>query len=159
MFDIGWQELFVVALLALIVVGPKDLPRAIRTMSAWIRKARKLGHEFQAGVNEMVREAELDDVKKQLTDGKKLGADLGKEFSQSLEFDEDEDRTIGNPQGDAPAEVIDVVAQDVSDDGSDDETVMPVSGGDNEQPIISLDDDVMPLPDQNVPDPKTEPSR
>lgn len=63
MFDIGWQELFIVAILALIVVGPKDLPMAIRTITIWIRKAKMMTREFQSGVNEMVREAGLDDIK------------------------------------------------------------------------------------------------
>lgn len=65
MFDIGWQELFVLAVLALIVIGPKDLPRAIRNVTFWIRKARGMARDLQDGVDEMVRESELDDIKKQ----------------------------------------------------------------------------------------------
>ena len=60
MFDIGWSEMALVALLALIVIGPKDLPRVMRTASHWVRKARALGREFQSGVDEMIREADLD---------------------------------------------------------------------------------------------------
>ncbi len=65
MFDIGWQELFVMAVLAIIVIGPKDLPRAIRTLTLWIRKARGMARDLQEGVDEMAREAELDDIKEQ----------------------------------------------------------------------------------------------
>ena len=65
MFDIGWQELFVLAVLAIIVIGPKDLPRAIRTVTDWIRKARGMVRDLQHGVDDMVREVELDDIKKQ----------------------------------------------------------------------------------------------
>ncbi len=68
MFDIGWQEIFIVGVLALIVVGPKDLPRALRTGSQWLRKARSLAREFQGGLNEVIREADLDDLKKQVSD-------------------------------------------------------------------------------------------
>lgn len=68
MFDIGWQELFIVALLAIIVVGPKDLPRALKTVTAWIRKARSMAREFQSGVNDMVNESELNEFKKQALD-------------------------------------------------------------------------------------------
>jgi sec-independent protein translocase protein TatB len=64
MFDIGWSEMAVVALLALIVIGPKDLPRVLRSASYWVRKARGLAREFQSGVDEMIREADLDDAKK-----------------------------------------------------------------------------------------------
>jgi len=66
MFDIGWQELFIVAILAIIVVGPKDLPRAIKTISGYIRKLKGLAREFQSGVDEMVKEAELDDLKNEM---------------------------------------------------------------------------------------------
>ncbi len=63
MFDIGWQELFIVGVLALIVVGPKDLPRVLKTVMGLIRKARMMARDFQDGIDEVVREADLDDVK------------------------------------------------------------------------------------------------
>ncbi|NQV48644.1 MAG: twin-arginine translocase subunit TatB [Rhodospirillaceae bacterium] len=66
MFDIGWQELFIVAILGIIVVGPKDLPRALRTIMGLVRKARMLARDFQDGIDEVVREADLDDMKKQI---------------------------------------------------------------------------------------------
>jgi len=65
MFDIGWQELLVLAVLAIIVVGPKDLPRAIKTVTYWIRKARSMARDLQDGLDEVVREAELDDIKRE----------------------------------------------------------------------------------------------
>ncbi len=66
MFDIGWTEMMVIALIALIVIGPKDLPGTMKTVAHWMRKARALTREFQSGIDEMVREAELDDAKKAL---------------------------------------------------------------------------------------------
>ena len=63
MFDIGWQELFIVAILALIVVGPKDLPRAIRNIMGLVRKARLMARDFQVGIDDVVREADLDELK------------------------------------------------------------------------------------------------
>ena len=63
MFDIGWQELFIVAILALIVVGPKDVPRAIRNIMGLVRKARIMARDFQVGIDDVVREADLDDMK------------------------------------------------------------------------------------------------
>lgn len=83
MFDIGWQELFIVSILALIVVGPKDLPQAIRTITTWVRKAKMMTREFQAGVNDMVREAELDDIKETLTNT----TDLHKKISDAVDPD------------------------------------------------------------------------
>ncbi|MDZ4737593.1 MAG: Sec-independent protein translocase protein TatB [Rhodospirillaceae bacterium] len=67
MFDIGWAELAVIGVVALIVVGPKDLPVVLRTGAHWLRQARKLSREFQSGVDSIVREADLDDAKKIVT--------------------------------------------------------------------------------------------
>lgn len=66
MFDIGWQELFIVAVLGIIIIGPKDLPRAIRAVSRLVRTARNLARDFQNGLDDVIREAELDDVKEQV---------------------------------------------------------------------------------------------
>ena len=66
MFDIGWQELFIIGVLAIIVVGPKELPQALRTVMRVVRKARSMAREFQSGIDDMVREAELDDIKKEI---------------------------------------------------------------------------------------------
>ena len=66
MFDIGWQELFIVGLLALVVVGPKDLPRVLRTVTGMIRKVKGMAREFQSGIDDVVRESELQDMRKEL---------------------------------------------------------------------------------------------
>lgn len=75
MLDIGWQELLIIAVLTVIVVGPKDLPQALRTVTAVLRKARGLAREFQNGVDDMIREAELDDVKRQVNSARRLDLD------------------------------------------------------------------------------------
>ena len=72
MLDIGWSELAVVAVLALVVIGPKDLPRVMRTVGQWTRKARSVSREFQSSIDEMVREAELEDARKAIGDAKSL---------------------------------------------------------------------------------------
>ena len=69
MLDIGWQELFIVAVIAIVVIGPKELPRAVKTVARLLRKARGMAREFQDGIDDLVREAELDDLKKEITDG------------------------------------------------------------------------------------------
>ncbi len=83
MFDIGWQELFIVAVLALLVIGPKDLPRALRTMGKWVRKARVMARDFQGGLDDVMREAELDGVKDQLVSAS--GLDIGKEIENTID--------------------------------------------------------------------------
>ena len=66
MLDIGSWEFLIVIVIALIVIGPKDLPGLVRTVSQWIRRARELAREFQGGLEDMAREAELDKVKDSL---------------------------------------------------------------------------------------------
>lgn len=63
MLDIGSWEFLIVIVIALIVVGPKELPGLVRTVSQWVRRARELAREFQGGLEDMAREAELDKVK------------------------------------------------------------------------------------------------
>jgi len=65
MFDIGWTELALVALVALLVIGPKELPATMRMIAGWIGKIRSLAREFQGGLDDMMREAELDKLKEQ----------------------------------------------------------------------------------------------
>ncbi len=66
MFDIGWSEMAVVLVVALIVIGPKDLPRVARTIGRWVAKGRAMAREFQNALEDMAREAELDKVKKEI---------------------------------------------------------------------------------------------
>lgn len=68
MFDIGWTELLIIAVLAIVVVGPRDLPRMMRTVGQFVSKMRGMAREFQSQFDQAVREAELDDVKKAITD-------------------------------------------------------------------------------------------
>ena len=62
MFDIGWSEMAVILLVALVVIGPRDLPRVARTMGRWVAKGRAMAREFQTALEDMARETELDKV-------------------------------------------------------------------------------------------------
>jgi sec-independent protein translocase protein TatB len=66
MLDMSWGEIMVIGAVALIVIGPKDLPKALRTIGQMTGKLRRMAAEFQGQFNEAMREAELDEVKKQL---------------------------------------------------------------------------------------------
>ena len=63
MLDLGWQELFFITLLALIVVGPKDLPNMINSISRWIFKSRRLVQDFQGSMELAARELEIDTIR------------------------------------------------------------------------------------------------
>jgi len=69
MLDIGWSEMVVVLVVALVVIGPKDLPRLAREIGRWTSKARGMAREFQRSLDDMAREADLQDLKKGLDSG------------------------------------------------------------------------------------------
>ena len=66
MLDIGWSEMLVIAVVAILIVGPKDLPRALRAVGKWMGKARAMARDFQNSLDDIAREAELDEIKKQV---------------------------------------------------------------------------------------------
>lgn len=66
MFDIGWSELVVIAIVAILVVGPKDLPSMLRTVGKTVGNLRRMAGDFQRQFDQALREAELDEVKKEI---------------------------------------------------------------------------------------------
>lgn len=68
MFDISWTEFLLIGIVALIVIGPKELPAVMRTLGQWTRKVRSMATDFQNQFQEALREAEMADLKKQVDD-------------------------------------------------------------------------------------------
>lgn len=64
MFDIGATELLLIVVVAVVVIGPKDLPLAMRTAGRWIGKLRRVSNHFRAGLDAMVREAEMEEMER-----------------------------------------------------------------------------------------------
>ena len=98
MFDISWSEFAIIAVIALIAIGPKELPGVLRMVGQWMGKARRMAAEFQSQFQEAMREAEMADLKKEVDDMasgiknydplKDVRADvesLGKDFEKSLD--------------------------------------------------------------------------
>ena len=108
MFDIGWSEIAVIAVVALIAIGPKELPGVLRMVGQWMGKARKMAAEFQGQFQEAMREAEMADLKKSFDEvkeaasgftGGNLMTSLEKDVSKALDID-----VLDIPdQGHAPA--------------------------------------------------------
>jgi sec-independent protein translocase protein TatB len=97
MFDIGWSEFLVIAVVALIAIGPKELPGVLRMVGQWMGKARKMAAEFQGQFQEAMREAEMADLKKSFDEVKEaasgftsgnLMTSLEKDVSKSLDIDD-----------------------------------------------------------------------
>src|SRR5438552_16392896 len=66
MFDIGWGKIVLIGIVALLVIGPKELPAVLRTLGQWMTKLRRMASEFQTQFQEAMREAEMADLKKQV---------------------------------------------------------------------------------------------
>ena len=97
MFDIGWSEFVVIAVVALIAIGPKELPGVLRMIGQWMGKARKMAAEFQGQFQEAMREAEMADLKKSFDEVKEaasgftsgnLMTSLEKDVSSALRIDD-----------------------------------------------------------------------
>ena len=97
MFDIGWSEFVVIAVVALIAIGPKELPGVLRMVGQWMGKARKMAAEFQGQFQEAMREAEMADLKKSFDEVKEAATgftsgnvmtSLQKDVSEALKIDD-----------------------------------------------------------------------
>src|SRR5207302_3856286 len=83
MLDFSWSEIALIGVVALVVIGPKDLPKALRTVGVWVRKARTISREFQSSVEQMIRESELDEVRKQVESVTSI--DVTREIEKSVD--------------------------------------------------------------------------
>jgi sec-independent protein translocase protein TatB len=94
MLDIGWSEMAIVAVVALFVIGPKDLPKVLRMIGRYAGKVKAMARELQETIDEAVREVELDEVKKQIEKVGRLDVkksiedtvDPGGEIGKALDF-------------------------------------------------------------------------
>jgi sec-independent protein translocase protein TatB len=101
MFDLAWSEIAVIAVVALVVIGPKDLPRVLRTVGTWVGKARAIAREFQGSLDQMIREAELEDVRKQVESAASF--DVGNAIEKTIDPAGDLKRGLSEPLLPEPA--------------------------------------------------------
>ncbi len=95
MFDFAWSELALIAAVALVVIGPKDLPRTLRIVGQWVRKARAIAREFQGSLDQMVREAELDDIKRDID--RAANFDFDRDIRQAIDPGGELQRSLSEP--------------------------------------------------------------
>ena len=114
MFDIGWSELVVIAVVALIAIGPKELPGVLRMVGQWMGKARKMATEFQGQFQEAMREAEMADLKKSFDEVKDAATSFtGGNVMTSLQKDVTDALSIDKP---ADAPVVSAIEQPATGD-------------------------------------------
>jgi len=143
MFDIGWPELFVVAAITLVVVGPKEIPHVLRNVMGWVKKARGLAREFQSGVDDMVREAELDKLKENVVGGGEDALDFNKMLDPDGEAEKALDFEIPDLEADFKDELKDYRPDGTGSDAS-------ASAGD-ELDVLHDYDDPVPAATDDVP--------
>lgn len=131
MLDVGWQELFVIAVITIIVVGPKEIPRVLRTVTHWIRKIKDMAREFHNSIDDLAREAELDDIKKELAAAKDF--DIEREFENAID-----------PTGEIENAIHDLEDTGLEDTGDETEPLLEntVAAPDDDAEKPASDDDV-----------------
>tara|TARA_Y100001970_G_scaffold35420_1_gene43774 strand:- start:27533 stop:27946 length:414 start_codon:yes stop_codon:yes gene_type:complete len=90
MLDIGWQEVLIILVIALVVIGPKDLPKVVRTVGQWTGKARSYARDFQRTIEGYADESEISAIQKELAEANKELKEARQDLqSESKKFDED----------------------------------------------------------------------
>jgi sec-independent protein translocase protein TatB len=132
MFDIGGWEFLIIIVVAIVIVGPKDLPGLVRTISEWIRRARGLARDFQGGLDDLAREVDIDNLGNEVKQGIGLddsGTSLRQEIENTIDprgeiadaFNDSEDLLDANPLDDDEEFALDDDAEDLILDDEDDQ--------------------------------------
>jgi sec-independent protein translocase protein TatB len=96
MFDLSWTEILLIGTAAIIFIGPKELPNALRTLGQWAGKARALARDFQGSVDDMIRESDIQKIKSEVD---KLGSgDLTRQIEQSIDPKGDLNKAFAPPE-------------------------------------------------------------
>jgi sec-independent protein translocase protein TatB len=100
MFDFAWSEIAVLGVIALVVIGPKDLPKALKTAGFMVRRARGMAREFQNSVDDMIRDSELQEIREQAA--KAAGVDLNQALHNVVDPGGEIRSAMAEPLGGAP---------------------------------------------------------
>lgn len=95
MLDLAWSEIALIAVVALVVIGPKDLPEAVRGVARGIQKLRRMAGEFRSQADELVREANLDELRQQIHDIRNFN--VRDEFEKTVDKDGSLRRSFDDP--------------------------------------------------------------
>jgi sec-independent protein translocase protein TatB len=144
MFGFSWSEILIIGVVALVLIGPNDLPRAMRTAAKWMSTGRKLAREFQGHVDDLVREAELDELRekarnlamKPLSSHLEAMVDPNREIAQALSAAQDSLESQAGTTPEAPAAIAasDVVAVEAVAESGDHEHIEAPSASQPAQP-------------------------
>jgi sec-independent protein translocase protein TatB len=96
MFDFSWSEILLIGVVALVVIGPKDLPRVLRTLGQWAGRARTVAREFQFHLDQMIRDSELDEVRKTMNAA--VNTDLGTAVGNFIDPAREIEKSLSAPE-------------------------------------------------------------
>lgn len=96
MFDFSWSEILLIGVVALVVIGPKDLPRVLRTVGQWASRARGVAREFQFHLDEMIRDSELEDVRKTMNAA--VSTDIGTAVGNFIDPAREIEKSLSAPE-------------------------------------------------------------
>lgn len=122
MFDVGATELLVIVIVAVIVIGPKDLPLALRTAGRWIGKIRRVSSHFRTGLDAMIREAEMEEMERKWREqNARIMADHPVDHAPGPQQDAAAADSRAAPVGDSPPQAASALP-----DASDDQPALPL---------------------------------
>lgn len=124
MFDFAWSEIMLVGVVALIAIGPKDMPAAMKAVAGVVKKARRMAAEFQTHVDDMMREADLHEVREQINEIRNF--DIRREMERTI----DPDGSLRSTLNDNPLEAASAPAAPVASTaavGDSHEPAIPVN--------------------------------
>jgi sec-independent protein translocase protein TatB len=160
MFDIGWSEIALIAVVALIAIGPKELPGVLRMVGQWLGKARKMAAEFQGQFQEAMREAEMADLKKSFDEVKEAASGFGsrggfmstitslqKDVTESLRIDD-----VDKPAASSPAPAIETPVEPTTPAAPTPETMVEATAHEAAEPLaVTSEVQVAPAPLEATP--------
>jgi sec-independent protein translocase protein TatB len=135
MFDFAWSEFALIAVVAMIAIGPKDMPAAIRAVTGWVKKARRMAAEFQTHIDEMVREADLSEVRASINEIRNF--DIRGQLEKTIDADGSIRATLAsNPLEPSTPAVTSVEEIAVSEPAIESPTVIEAPAP-SEEPVVS----------------------
>ena len=154
MFDIGWSELVLIGVVALVAIGPKELPGVLRMVGQWMGKARKMAAEFQGQFQEAMREAEMADLKKSFDEVKEAASgltsgnimtSLQKDVSDALQIEKPVDAQVASAI-DAPVTSSDAPVTPTTPEAPTPETFVEAEGHTAVNEPLAITNEVQPQP-------------
>jgi sec-independent protein translocase protein TatB len=154
MFDISWSELLLIGIVALIVIGPKELPGALRTLGQWMAKIRRMASEFQGQFQEAMREAEIDQLKKDMDEMAAKAKDYT-HFDPIEDVRRDIEKSVGDlPSLDQPATATSTADAATTETTTDASPASSATPGDGLPPPAEQTAATTPTPSPAVPEPE-----